>query len=256
MSPTTKAPSADPTLTGARRVAIVFVIVSLSLAALVGIATLLTGEFGELQGKVMLTTLLTAGFAITSLCHLAVVGRSLRVVGFAGIGASALALIAGAVLVWRPWDNWSEGWESTLKAFAVLGITAASLAQANLLLLLAGRRKSVVRIGVFVTVGLIALLALLLFPPIITEGEIPGDNGDAYWRFVGVVAILDVLGTIVIPVLGRVYRDGPRAITVRLTGEAAGVLAAVSAERGVSAETVVAELVASLEPPHAGPPAE
>jgi hypothetical protein len=43
---------------------------------------------------------------------------------------------------------------------------------------------------------------------------------------------------------------------VRLTGEAAGVLAAVSAERGVSAETVVAELVASLETPHAGPPAE
>lgn len=256
MSPTTNAPSADPTLTGARRVAIVFVIVSLSLAALVGIVTLLTGEFGELQGKVMLTTLLTAGFAITSLCHLAVVGRSLRVVGFAGIGASALALIAGAVLIWRPWDNWNEGWESTLKAFVVLAITAASLAQANLLLLLAGRRKSVVRIGVFVTVALIALLALLLFPPVITEGEIPGDNGDVYWRFVGVVAILDVLGTIVIPVLGRVYRDGPRAISVRLTGETAAVLAAVSAERGVSAESVVAELVASLESPHPGPPAE
>lgn len=252
MSQTTNAPSVDPALTGARRAAIVFVIVSLSLAALVGIVTLLTGEFGELQGKVMLTTLLTAGFAITALCHLAVVGRSLRLVGLVGVGVSAGALVAGAVLIWRPWDTWSDGWDVALKVFSVLAIAAASLAQANLLLLLATRRSAIVRGGMFATIGLVALLAVLICLPIVTDGEIPGDNGDAYWRFVGVVAILDVLGTIVIPVLGRVYRDGPRAITVRLTGDAAGVLAAVSAERGVSAETVVAELVASLESPQSG----
>ena len=53
-------------VTDLRRIAIIFIIVSLSLTALVGIVTLLTASFGEVQGKIILTTLLVAGFSITS----------------------------------------------------------------------------------------------------------------------------------------------------------------------------------------------
>lgn len=236
-------------LKSVRRVAIIFIIVSLAIAALFGIVTLLTGEFGEVQGKILLTTLLLAGFSITALCHLAVVGRALRVVGFAGIVVSALAFISGAVLIWRPWDNWSDSWEATLKAFAVFAILAASLAHANLLLLLAERRNPLVRIGLFVTVGLIALLALLIIIPVVTEGEIPGDNGEPYWRFLGVVAILDVLGTIVLPVLGRFLRDGGPVATVRLSPDATAKLDRIAAATGSTRDAAVEAAVAHYPEP-------
>jgi hypothetical protein len=238
-------------LKGIRRVAIIFIIVSLGIAALFGIVTLLTGDFGEIQGKILLTTLLLAGFSITALCHLAVVGRALRIVGFAGIVMSVLAFITGAVLIWRSWDNWSDGWETTLKAFSVFAILAASLAHANLLLLLAERRNPAVRIGLFITVGLIALLALLIILPIVTEGEIPGDDGEPYWRALGVVAILDVLGTIVLPVLGRFLRDGGTATTIhpatiQLDADATAKLDRIAAATGSSRDSIVSAAIAGL----------
>lgn len=126
-------------VTDLRRIAIIFIIVSLALTALVGIVTLLTASFGEVQGKIILTTLLVAGFSITALCHLAVAGRALRVVGYVGIAMSAAALITGAILIWGGWLNWGQEWEILLKTFAVVAILAVSLAHANLLLLLEGR---------------------------------------------------------------------------------------------------------------------
>lgn len=242
-------------LTGVRRAAIVFIIVSLGIAALFGIVTLLTGSFGEIQGKILLTTLLMAGFSITALCHLAVVGRALRVVGFVGIGVSVLAFITGALLIWRSWDNWNDTWEATLKAFAVFAILAASFAQANLLLLLAERRNPAVRIGLFATIGFIALVALLVILPIVTDGEVPGQHGEGYWRAFGVIAILDVLGTIVIPVLGRFLRDGGPLATIRLDANATAKLDRIVAATGSSRDTVAARAIADLPEPAASAPA-
>jgi len=235
------------TLTGVRRAAILFVIVSLALAALLGIVTLLTGRFGEVESKILLTTLLTAAFAITSLCHLAVVGRALRVVGFVGIAASVLALALGLALIWVSWETWNGTWDVVLRFFMTLAIVSGSLAQANLLLLLAARQQRVIRVGLLVTLGAIALLATLVCLTILTQGEIPGDDGDFYWRFVGVVAIIDVLGTIVLPVLGRVFRAATTAVTVRLEGAAAASLLELAASRGTTPAEAVTSLLESRE---------
>lgn len=214
----------------ARRSAIIAIVVSLSLSALIGIITLLSGDFGETQGKVLLTTLLLAGFSITVLCHLAVVGRALQVVGFVGVGVSAVALVAGLLLIWRDWGNYDDV-EPLLKTFGVFGVLAVSFAHANLLLLLGQRRNQTVRLLLYITVAIIGAVALLLCLPIATGGEIPGDNGDWYWRLLGVVAILDVLGSIVLPVTGRFLRDDRRVrlelelseeLDARLTAAAAG----------------------------------
>ncbi len=238
--------STDRTLTGVRRAAIVFVIVSLSLAALFGIVTLLTGQFGEVESKILLTTLLTAAFAITSLCHLAVVGRALRIVGFVGIAASVLALALGLALIWVSWSTWNGTTDVVLRSFMVLAIVSGSLAQANLLLLLAARQQRIIRVGLIVTLGAIALLAALVSLSILTQGEIPGDDGDFYWRFVGVVAIVDVLGTIVLPVLGRVFRGVTSTVTVRLEGEVAAALLEFASSRGQTPAESIAALL-----PHA-----
>lgn len=234
-------------VTDLRRIAIIFIIVSLSLTALVGIVTLLTASFGEVQGKIILTTLLVAGFSITALCHLAVAGRALRVVGYVGIAMSAAALITGAILIWGGWLNWGQEWEILLKTFAVVAILAVSLAHANLLLLLEGRRSRLVRIGLFTTVAMIGLLAILIILPIVTDGRIPGDNGEPYFRFLGVVAILDALGTIVLPVIARFTRTGEAvtSVTVRLHGDAAAKVARLSAATGSSHTAVVEAAVAA-----------
>lgn len=237
-----------------RRIAIIFIIVSLSLTALVGIVTLLTASFGEVQGKIILTTLLVAGFSITALCHLAVAGRALRVVGYVGIAMSAAALITGAILIWGGWLNWGQEWEILLKTFAVVAILAVSLAHANLLLLLEGRRSRLVRIGLFTTVVMIGLLAILIILPIVTDGRIPGDNGEPYFRFLGVVAILDALGTIVLPVIARFTRTGEAvtSVTVRLHGDAAAKVARLSAATG-SSHTAVVEAAVAAAPETSAP---
>jgi hypothetical protein len=236
-----------------RRAAIIVIVVSLGVSALVGIVTVLTGDFGEVQGKILLTTLLLAGFSITSLCHLAVVGRALRVVGFIGIGTSFVAFAAGASLIWRDWNTWDDPSELVLKTFFVGSILAASLAQANLLLLLGERRSLVIRVGLYATLAFIAALALLGILPILTDGGIPGDNGDPYARAVAVVAILDALGTIVVPVMSRFVRDegssGERHETLRinLDADAAARLDRIAAARGLGRDAVVAEAIAALE---------
>ncbi|MDP3209568.1 MAG: hypothetical protein Q8M65_10500, partial [Rhodoglobus sp.] len=130
-------------------------------------------------------------------------------------------------------------------------VLAVSLAHANLLLLLEERKSPILRAGLFVTVGLIGLLAVLIILPVLTDGRIPGDN-DSYWRVLGVVAILDVLGTIVLPVIARFGRfaqggESVASVTIRLHGDAAATLSRVAKSSGRTPEAVVEAAVAALD---------
>lgn len=207
MSAETAKHARDPLVSGARKGAIYGIIISFSGAALVGIIALLGGDFGETQGKILLTTVLFGAFSITALCHLAIADRAMRIVGVSGLLASGVALMTGLVLIWRDWDD--PGLEVWFKVFAAAGILAVSFAHANLLLLLAGRRRAAIRWGLAATLVAIAVVAVMLVLPVVTEGDIPGeDAADVYWRVFGVIAILDVLGTVVVPVLALFLRDG------------------------------------------------
>lgn len=235
----TAADRRDSTIGAARKGAIYGIIVSFSIAAIVGIIALLSGDFGDTQGKIILTTLLMGASSITALCHLAIADRAMRIVGFVGLAASALALITGLVLIWRDWyDAFSEDW---LKVFATAGVLAVSFAHANLLLLLAGRRRLLIRIGLMVTLVMIAAVAIMIILPIVSEGEIPGyDNEEWYWRLFGVVGILDVLGTVVVPVLAIFVKDAPAVAVV-------DAAAAGSSPTEHLALTLPSELAAALE---------
>lgn len=191
---------------GVRRAMIVAVVGSLVVAAVLGILALVSGEFGELQARIVLTTTTVAAFGTTSLCHLAVVTRSVRAVGFTGIAASLGAAVCALVLTW--WDRSGDGLDEIWwKALGVLTLAAVSLAQANLLLLLAARTRAAVRVSLAGTLLAITGVAVLIALPILTEGEVPGPDGSAYWRWLGVLGILDALGTIALPVLGLVLRS-------------------------------------------------
>lgn len=230
------------TIGAARKGAIYGIIVSFSLAAIVGIIALLSGDFGETQGRIILTTLLLGATSITALCHLAIADRAMRLVGFVGLAASTVTLVTGLVLIWRDWN--APGFDDWFKVFATAGILAVSFAHANLLLLLAGRRRAVIRIGLMVTLVMIAAVAIMFILPVVSDGEIPGPgNEEWYTRLLGVVGILDVLGTVVVPVLAIFVRDAPAVAVV--DGADAAAAPPVSAEH--LALTLPADVATALE---------
>lgn len=197
------------TVRGARRAMIVAVVISLVVASAMGIGALLSGEFGDLQVRIVLSTLVVAGFGTTALCHLAVVTRTVRMVGFIGLVASAGAALAALAVIWQDWSQF--GSEILVKALVLLTIAAVSLAHTNLLLLLAGRGHPAIRAGLAVTLVAIAVVAVMIALPVLTDGEIPGSGDGWYWRWLGVAGIVDALGTIALPVLGLVLRPAPAA---------------------------------------------
>ncbi|MER5671815.1 hypothetical protein [Pseudonocardia alni] len=227
------APAASP-VRGARRAMIVAVVASLLVASLCGIVALLGGGFGDLQARIVATTLIVAAFGTSALCHLAVVTRAVRALGFAGLAASVAA--AGAAL-WLVWGGdglfEGDGDGSLLKTLLVATIVAISLAHANLLLLLAERRRTVIRAGLVLTLAAIAVVATMLALPVITDGAV-GDR-EWYWRWFGVAGIVDALGTIALPVLALVLRGRghePAATATTLTESAATEPASAGAATG------------------------
>jgi hypothetical protein len=196
-----------------RRAAATLTIGSFSLAALMGIVALLGGgSFGEGEARILLTTLIVGCASICMLCYLATGGTRWAAVG--GIGAVVLVLpvMTALVLVWGETSLDSEGlW----KGFGVGVVTALTLAQICMLLAATGGRE---QIGVVLwpTVGLAVLVAVLV------AGMILGQEGpDALLRLLGVLAILDVLGTLVTIALARF---GVRnAIGSRVAGHSGGL---------------------------------
>jgi hypothetical protein len=206
-------------LKGIRRAAVWTIIVSLVVAALIGIATIVSGEFGDLQAKVLLTTLAVAGAAILALCHLAVLGRDVKVLGWIGIGTSAITLTAATTLIWWNWndtDNMygaSSVYMNITKLFAVSLLLAVSFAHANLMLLLANAPFAWMRVVLDLNLVLIGIVPLLVIPVILSDGSFPPQSlSDMYWRFFGVVLILDALGTVALPVITLIVRGKQRAV--------------------------------------------
>ena len=180
------------------------VIGSFALAALIGIVALLSGgDFGQTEGRILLTTLIVGVQSVAALCYLSLAGHRLAWIGAAGGAISVIA--SGLALV----VTWGADGEPVLRTFGISLTIAASLAQASLLLALAGRR----RIGPLLaaTLVLVAAVAGMVLMPILGVGD---DPGGAYARLLGVLGILDVLGTVVviaIQLFGRDREQGPRA---------------------------------------------
>lgn len=240
----TRSSHTPPAVRGLRRAAIVVVIVSLLLAGALGILALLSGQFGETQGRILLTTLAVAAFGLTALCHLAIASHRFRIVGYVGIAASVAALVPALVLIWS-WFDLSESMDEWFRALGVLTILAITLAQANLLLRFASATRAIVRVGLIVTLAAAAIVAIMLWLPILTDGSIPGgDTG--YWRFFGVIAILDVIGTIAVPIIGLVLRgdakDGARVV-IEIPASLLSRIDAEAAARGTDRHSVTIDAI-------------
>jgi hypothetical protein len=178
-------------------------LVSLGVAGLMGIVALLSGEFGMVQGKILLTTLLVGIYSMLCLCCLTLAGKRYEVVALLGVIFSSAALVLGLALVWIIFGDWEVSWpiaEFIWKMFYITGVVGFSLAHQSLLLLLADRPHALVqRLLWYTIIAITAVAAMLIYP--VMEGFDLVD--EFYWRLLGVLAILDVVGTIATPVIAK-----------------------------------------------------
>lgn len=172
----------------ARSILLKLFIAFLSLTAIIGIATVLTGEFGEVQLKVLATTFTISAASICAMACAAYIEKRRPEPGWIGI---VLSFIAAAMLIagmWAEFDS-EEYWKTTV-SLIVLGLAFAH----SLLLQLPDLGES--DWVQAVAAGLVGILALMLIA--VFWGEI--DN-EGYYRVLAVVSIIVVLFTLVVPVL-------------------------------------------------------
>lgn len=183
-----------------RRTVVIVVIVSFSVAALMGIAALLgAGAFGETEGRVLLTTVIVGVAATTVLALLTVAGHPWAPLGLVGGAAALVATACALTLTWGDLLFESSG-DDLVRVFAVSAIVAGTCAQLSLLVALVLRPTVGAGLGgLLAATGVAAVVvALMAILPIVAVDEF----SDAYWRLFGVVAILDVLGSVVVMALG------------------------------------------------------
>lgn len=223
-----------------RRGIVRVVLASFALAAAMGIFTLLNpGDFSDTEARVLLTTVVVGVESILALCYLSVAESRWRLVGAAGGLVSLAATVAALVMVW------SESGESTGKTLGVAIVLAVALAQASLLLALADRPA--VRIILWLTLATTVLVATLCCIAILADGDVSG----AFWRAFGVLAILNVLGSIVLIALGLAGRRSPTAVVAEddsIAPATLGMLRSAAAARGVSVDALVRRALDHLPP--------
>lgn len=179
--------------------------VSLTLAAAIGIYAFLFGQFGDLESKLITTTLSIGLFSITALGTAIVYERGRwRPVMLVAFMVSGFGLLFYLYVIWlheyvvgRSYYYSSEITQTMLLtavwAFALPHMGLLGLAPRSAELLRWTRLLSIV--FVFILAGLISAMAII---------EPAGRDEEIWLRAIGVFAILAGLGTLVTPILVRV----------------------------------------------------
>lgn len=175
-------------------------IVSVIAAAVAGIITLLLGSLDEIGYKILITTATIGVYSIISLCCLTVSESRYTIWGAIGVVAASIALLLALFVIWLG-DSNLEILPTIFQCLLVFVIIGVSIAHQSLLLRIIDRTASLARSLTWVTIAIISTVALMLVFPILLSNF---NLGDSYWRILGVLAILDVLGTIVTPITNRV----------------------------------------------------
>jgi hypothetical protein len=217
-----------------RKLVSALVICSFSFAALLGIGAILSGgAFGETEVNVLITTVIVGCESVAALCYLGLAGHRLAVVGAAGGLTSIVATASALIMTWSD----SVGGEHTWQVFGISATLAWSFAQASLLLALLGRRR--IDPALALTLLAITVVGAMISAPIATQEPMSG----SYWRVFGVIAILDVLGTIVLTAMG-VSRRRPDPLGPLLTPSVEARLVAAARTRHTSPSQLVDDLLA------------
>lgn len=224
-----------------RTLVVRLVVGSFSVAALLGIAALVGGAaLDGAGGKVLLTTLVVGVESLAVLCYLAVgTGRW----AWVGVAGGAVSLVPTAIALWLVWGSWDDDATTLARTFGVGVTLALSLAQASLLLGSAGAARDRGRALLWATLALVGVLVVMVVAAILTDGGL----GGTFWRLLGVVAILDVLGTVVTIVTLRLTSRPATAPAAVDATPARDRLAAAARRRGTTPDALLSELLDGID---------
>lgn len=167
-------------------------IVSVVLAAVLGMIAVLAGEFGDLQGRVLMTTLTVGVTSVLGLACGSYLDREPgNPIGRAGIG---LSLLAAAMVLPIIWDfHAPEIYVKALFSVVIFAVAAAHLCLLWLAELAPGHRWAQ-RGALTSIVAAIVLLLVVLWAELEEE---------SLWRALGVIAIADAAFTLMVPIFHR-----------------------------------------------------
>jgi hypothetical protein len=185
-----------------RRVFLWTMIVSLSLAAALGVIAILFPGFGSTQERILLTSLFVGVFSMPALACAIVLGKR-RMIAFMWIGifstltALALWLILVWADLWRFQDdwNWGEFIAKCATPFTLLSVYASHVGLLQWLRLDRAAFRAIRVCTIVAAGGLCASIVAAVW------GEI---DEDWMGKTIGVLSILTACGTIVTPVLGLI----------------------------------------------------
>ena len=180
------------------RLALSLLSISLAGSALIGIVIILLGDFDSTEIRVLATAGSLAGFSILSLPSLFHLERGrYKSLAYMGILSS---LILFTILVFMIWNGNIVGGEVFGKTLASVGVTAIGTNHA-LLLLIPTPAKILISLFQQATTLIIAIVSILILGIIWTE-EMP----ETMLRLLGVLGVLNALGTVTVPILVRISR--------------------------------------------------
>lgn len=189
------------------------VIGALIAAALVGVYAVVIGRFDETCWRLIGTIALLVFFSLVSWYDADVSARRAPWFGVVSVITSAYLLMAGLAKIWvpvagGPYDPFAyRPWWEPFAWFALVAVTRLGLLHIHLVLNTQRRFTGPVMSNVtVVTLLLVGALTLGLSLPLALPAV---DFGETYWRLLAVVAILDALGTILIPLTYSLF--GPKA---------------------------------------------
>ncbi|MCI0158400.1 hypothetical protein KNO15_16990 [Leifsonia shinshuensis] len=205
------------------------VIGALIAAALVGVYAVVIGRWDETCWRLIGTIALLVFFSLVSWYDADVSARRAPWFGAVSVVLSAFLLLDGLWKIWAPAldgsvpDDWWWGFFSWMLLVAV---TRLGLLHLHLVLNTQRRFTGPIMSQVtLVTLILVGALTVGLAAPLVFQHV---DFGEAYWRLVGAIAILDALGTILIPLTYSLFGPKPaKAQGAPYTGPVAPVPAAV-----------------------------
>lgn len=233
----------DSARTPWRRIVVALTIGSFSVAALLGITALLgAGDIGTPELQILGTTFVMGCSSLLVLTYLASAGTPYVVLGGLGAVADAVAVVSALVLIWA--DTAGPAPDVLLKTFGVAAVAAITVAQLCLLAAAAAHRRA---LGLLLwgTSAVATVLAAMVAAVILGS-----DIGETRARFLGVLAIVDVLGTIVTIALA-LFGDGPARearpgrVTVELSPDLADRLRHRAADTGRPASDLATEALES-----------
>ena len=169
----------------------------LSVAALVAIAALLTGDLSDTDGKVILTSI---GFALCSATGSA--GAAARLRGLELLGGATL-VASGAAFVLLVAGLWTGDWgsEGIWRSFGCVAV--AGLAGSHACVLLGARRRLDSVAVRRITAAALWLGAIDAFGAILAISSLVSDVNEVWGRLFGASLVLLVLTTVLPPILRR-----------------------------------------------------